>query len=286
MPRLHEPMLTDTVIARFRAFNLRLPSAVTGQLGAPTAASSALVPKAGAASPSGNSLPAVQRTLFQPATAGAADVAAQATLSDDFATYIAALCQQIVVAHDYWRQRATLVGVQINGVTASGGRIRGPMLNEALNLRGPARGLAGNAATVSKAIAGGLASCWQEWQESVRVPGLPWYPTFAAFPGRQAPAVPNVATSMRALVWSAQSLSPGYLKAAMARRLYPSVPYASELLTSVAEGFSKAVESWLQTQMVTGVLGRGPIPSFAPPYVPVGSVIGGMTIESGPNFAS
>jgi hypothetical protein len=38
--------------------------------------------------------------------------------------------------------------------------------------------------------------------------------------------------------------------------------------------------------MVTGVLGRGPIPSFAPPYVPVGSVVGGVTIETGPNFAS
>jgi hypothetical protein len=291
MPRLHEPMLNDMVTARFRAFNLRLPPAGAaptsiGRPNVPTVASPALTQKTavGSVQRSGTSLPAA--ALFQPATASAVDVAFQAQQSDDFSAYIAALCRQIVLAHEYWRQRATLVGVQINGVTANGGRISGPMLNEGLNFAGPAQGLSGHASVISKAIGGALANCWQEWQASVRVPGLLWYPAFAAVPGPHAPPRPNVPTPMSALVSSRSLLSPDYLKAAMARRLPQAVPYANELFTSVAEGFSKAVDFWLPMQMVTGVFGRGPIPSFAPPYVPVGSVVGGVTIEAGPNFAS
>lgn len=38
--------------------------------------------------------------------------------------------------------------------------------------------------------------------------------------------------------------------------------------------------AWLGAQMVTGVLGHGPVPSFAPPHSPVGPVMGG---EAMPN---
>jgi len=31
--------------------------------------------------------------------------------------------------------------------------------------------------------------------------------------------------------------------------------------------------------MVKGVLGSGPVPTFAPPYVPVGPVLGGTAIS-------
>ena len=37
---------------------------------------------------------------------------------------------------------------------------------------------------------------------------------------------------------------------------------------------------WLPMQMVMLVLGRGPIPTFAPPYVPVGPVVAGSVISA------
>jgi hypothetical protein len=32
---------------------------------------------------------------------------------------------------------------------------------------------------------------------------------------------------------------------------------------------------WLPMQMVMNVLGNGPVPGYAPPFVPVGPVVGG-----------
>lgn len=45
---------------------------------------------------------------------------------------------------------------------------------------------------------------------------------------------------------------------------------------SIAEAFEQAVQTWSVTSMVTNVLGTGPVPTFAPPYVPVGPVVGGV----------
>jgi hypothetical protein len=39
------------------------------------------------------------------------------------------------------------------------------------------------------------------------------------------------------------------------------------------------VQVWLVSTMVTNVMGQGPIPTFAPPYVPVGPVVGGIGVQ-------
>jgi hypothetical protein len=37
---------------------------------------------------------------------------------------------------------------------------------------------------------------------------------------------------------------------------------------------------WIASQMVMLVMGKGPIPTFAPPFVPVGPVVGGDNIAT------
>ncbi len=44
---------------------------------------------------------------------------------------------------------------------------------------------------------------------------------------------------------------------------------------AVATVLAAAFSLWLPAQMVMNVMGKGPIPSFAPPYVPVGPVVMG-----------
>jgi hypothetical protein len=44
----------------------------------------------------------------------------------------------------------------------------------------------------------------------------------------------------------------------------------------LAEAFEQAFQMWKTSTMVTNVMGTGPVPSFAPPYVPVGAVVGGV----------
>jgi hypothetical protein len=52
------------------------------------------------------------------------------------------------------------------------------------------------------------------------------------------------------------------------------------LFAAIANAFSRAVGSWVQVQMISGVMGKGPVPTQAPPYVPVGPVIMGDNIPS------
>jgi hypothetical protein len=88
-----------------------------------------------------------------------------------------------------------------------------------------------------------------------------------------------------ALTWSPTTLMPDVIASAISQRLAAPAAYANELFTSVAIGFGDVVAMWMPLQMVTNVFGRGPVPSFAPPYVPVGSVIGGSIIEAPTHFS-
>ncbi|HEY4304915.1 MAG TPA: hypothetical protein VGM82_10635 [Gemmatimonadaceae bacterium] len=305
MPRLLEPLLIQTITERFRSLNVVVSSGATPTLTAPikavpTATSSSLViPAIGssgvirAASLTPTVSIAIPRAtvpastpLVQPASRSAADLQMQTQVSDEITKYIAGISHAIVVAHDNWRQRAFLKGVQINGVTAMGGSVTGPSLAESLIPFGPASGMWNNAAAYTAAIGNGLASAWREWEQSIRVPGLAWYPSFAAVPAPQAPPTPNIPTPLNQLGMTLGFLSSDYLKTVITQKIAKAGPYADPLFTSVADGFSKVVSSWMATQVVTGVMGRGPAPVFAPPYVPVGVVVGGTIVEAAPHFAS
>jgi hypothetical protein len=299
---LLEPLLTETVKARLRSFNITLPSVVSGALPAniaqfltqrratlgttplTTASLSGLVSRTVGPAPRPGVTQQFSAALFRSASVYPADVDFQAQVSDEFSRYIGGICRAIAGAHENWRQRAFLTGLQINGITANGGRITGPLLSEIVNLTGPAQGLWGYAAPYTKAIADGLASSWREWEQSVRVPGLPWYPAFAAVPAPQAAPVPNVPTPMTSLTWSSTALSPDAIKGNISRKLSQTGPYSDELITAVVDGFSKAITGWFSTQLVTGVLGKGGIPAYAPPYVPVGPVVMGDNIAAPPHF--
>ena len=304
MPRLLEPVLTETVKARLRSFNITLPSVVSGALPAniaqfltqkrgtlgigttplTTASLSSIVSKTVARTPRPTVTQQFSSALFRSASGYPADVDFQSQVSDEFSRYISGICRAIAGAHENWRQRAYLTGVRINGITASGGSISGPPLSEILNLTGPSQGLWGYAAPYTRAIANGLASSWRAWEQSVRVPNLRWYPTFAAVPAPQAAPVPNVPTPMTSLTWSSSALSPDEITANISRNLSQPGPYSEELMTAVVDGFSKAITGWLSTQLVTGVLGRGGIPAYSPPYVPVGPVVMGDNIAAPPHF--
>lgn len=284
MPKLVEPLLTQAIANRFRAFNVVASSAAPGGLNVGLTSSqirSAITPMA---APIGGA-PALPG-LVQPPSRQPADLQLQAQVSDELSKYITAISRAIVVAHDNWRQRAFLKGVQIAGITAMGGSIVGPSLSEMLGPTGPTQGLWGHAAAYTSAISNGLAAAWREWEQSVRVPNLPWYPSFAAVPGPQAPPMPNVPTPLGQLTWSPVALSPDHMTMLISRALGKPGPYSEQLFASVADGFAKAFAAWVPSQLITGVLGKGPVPSFAPPYVPVAPVTGGNIAEAGPHFAA
>jgi hypothetical protein len=50
------------------------------------------------------------------------------------------------------------------------------------------------------------------------------------------------------------------------------------LFDAIATVLALAFTTWLPAQQVMLVMGKGPIPTFAPPFVPVGPVMGGDNI--------
>jgi hypothetical protein len=55
----------------------------------------------------------------------------------------------------------------------------------------------------------------------------------------------------------------------------PQAQHHKELLDCIAQAVGAVFKIWLPSTMVTNVLGMGPIPTFVPPFVPVGPVLGG-----------
>ena len=175
-------------------------------------------------------------------------------------------------AHRSWQSMATLIGVNVMAVTANGGMLVGPPLAPLIIANRP-----GNTPFERKliqAIGSVVGAGWIAFSATVKAAGLPWYPAFAAFPGPVAPPMPNVPTPFAALTSVPGLISASLLKPQVMAQLAPDQS-AGQIVDMVLRAFEQFIAVWKTTTMVTNVLGTGPVPSFAPPYVPVGPVVGG-----------
>ena len=176
--------------------------------------------------------------------------------------------------------------ITIMSVSAIGspGCLDGPRLESFIKTAPSVAGMTGEDKKMRNAVAKGVSSNFEKWKSQVTVPGLPWYPAFVAYPGPMAPPMPNVPTPLISCVSSGLShiISSSKIKDS----IYNELP--SEMKTLANEAFIQALASqiamhfltWLAKQQVMMVLGKGPVPSFAPPVVPSGPVVGGDIIPS------
>lgn len=256
---------------KFRQFNITLPAV---QKAAPNIPGRVV---AGPTAPFALRLPTTQM-LFRAASNAPADVAQQRTLHELYDSMFQQLITAIEFGFNFYRKSAGLVEVIVNGPSAIGGRLQGPDL-DALILSAP--GVAAwtsPKAAMRDAVARGLGQQWSRLEDSVKVPGLPWYPTFTAVPAPIAPPTPNIPSPFMQLTQDPIATAPTSLKMAMRSSLKGKFDYSDEFFESISTGFDSALRIWKAVQMVTGVLGTGPVPNFAPPYIPVGQVIGGSVL--------
>ncbi len=193
-------------------------------------------------------------------------------------------------AHDMWKLQAKFQNLQVNAVTALGtpGCLDGPELESFIKNSPQAAAMTGNMAKHRDAVAKGVSQCFKKWQGQVTVPGLPWYPAFAAFPGPMAPPMPNVPMPLITCVSSMMTeiMMPSSMTQAMDDALDQGLKdkdtdkHYHALHDAIATVLSLGFTIWLPSQMVQLVLGQGPIPTFAPPFVPVGPVVGGNNIPT------
>lgn len=196
-------------------------------------------------------------------------------MHNELNAFIDALCSAIASGFDLWRQQARFAGISITGPIATGGRLEGPPIESFMRIAPEVQTLSGWCQNLRDGVLGGFGSVWDDFCRTVSVPGLPWYPAFAAWPGPMAPPTPNVPTPFLSLAQNTALLSPALLAAAMARKAPANTLYGQPFFTAMAEHLHFALSMWRPAQQVMLVLGKGPVPAFAPPVVPVGPVVGG-----------
>jgi hypothetical protein len=173
-----------------------------------------------------------------------------------------------------WRPAATLSGVVVNAVTAAGGTLVGPPLQPLIVASMVNAGVPSDVATAYASV---VSTAWAAWAASVRVPGLPWYPAFAAFPGPVAPPTPNTPTPLMAMTMTDKPLSPSVLGAALRTALGTRMNESGSggAVDRFTQDLWVRFNTFVASCIVSNVLGTGPVPTFAPPYVPCGPVVGG-----------
>ena len=219
--------------------------------------------------------------LFSPATPNKYHVDSQKKIHKQFDKYIDGICDAICGGWDKWRLQAKFSGLKIMSVSAIGqpGCLKGPKLKSLIMMTAPKS--TSQEKKYSDAISKAVSECFGKWQDKVMVPGLPWYPAFAAFPLASAPPMPNVPMPLITCPSSAMTMmaTPNDLKKKMAKNLNDKdALHHEELFEAIATAVSACFMAWLPMQQVMNVLGKGPVPTYAPPYVPVGPVVGGSNI--------
>jgi hypothetical protein len=296
MPSLNSFMMIEESKRRFRSFQLRAAAASGAGAGIPTAFKPP-VPGAVSFASDKSMIPPSQLpqtavplpmppALFRAASNSAQDVANQKQYNQEFADFIDGICRALCQAHDQWRRIAFFRDVTINAVTAVGGNLEGPGLQPFIISIAPMTGALGWAQQYSGAIAAGIQDRWNDFQHSITVPGLPWYPSFAMLPMPVAPPTPNVPTPLAACQNNPFMIETAMIRDTIKRKLGAPGPFSDQLFEAIAAGFSQAVRMWLPIQMITQVKGTGPVPTFAPPAVPGGPVVNGSIIPEPGHLAA
>jgi hypothetical protein len=196
----------------------------------------------------------------------------------------------VLVAVHGWQSEAHFANVKVNSVAAIGaaGCLVGPDLEPLIKQSPELRIATGTSQTIRDKFAKVVSAKWKAWQSGVTVPGLSWYPTFAALPMPMAPLTPNVPTPLVACPSAKlfEMTTPSSLKAALLAELteFTLSANANRVIEAFATTLSARFLAWVGAVKVMHVLGRGPVPTFAPPYVPVGPVVGGDIVPTGPHL--
>jgi len=220
--------------------------------------------------------------LFMPATMNKYHTETQKKLNSDFGTFIDTTCDAICGAWSQWQSAATMVGVMIMGPMATLGQVVGIPWQPLILAQGAKS--TPMQMKYTNVIATVLSTSWMTYTATIKV-AMSWYPLFAAMASPVAPPTPNIPCPVSALIQVPVSIQPMLMKMQMVGQLAdPMAPFHQELFDCICDAFDKCFKIWQNSTMVTNVMGTGPVPTFLPPYVPVGPVVGGVGIMTPGGF--
>ena len=205
-------------------------------------------------------------------------------LGREFKDFVHTMLDGIKQAVDLWRVKAQFQNLTINAAFANGtpGCLFGPSLEPDIKMLSYPTA-SGYRKKWRDAVAAGVAECWKEWADNVTVPGLLFYPAFIAFPAPFAPPMPNIPQPLISCPSTGMvKMTPAMLQQAMVNHFDVDEQDGqfAAVANAIGTALSAAFMSWLPAQQITNVYGQGPIPTYAPPVMPVGPVVMGFNTPS------
>ncbi len=137
---------------------------------------------------------------------------------------------------------------------------------------------AGAGEDVAAGLSGIAWEGWRGWSSSYSLSLADGVRAFAAVPGPEAPetALPPMrlrdGSALGRIGVSAEAQSEA-LKRLLSQHL--DEPGAADAIDRYARWYDKSFDKWFQHAVLTNLVAKGPVPSWAPPYVPVGPVVRG-----------
>ena len=222
-------------------------------------------------------LPNLPMNLFREVSLNKYHVDTAKTIGKQFEDYIDGICGAICDGIDKWMKMTAITGVMINGPTGTlmPACVVGPPLMPLILATAPKSSL--QEMKYSTAISNAFGTLWQPWQMGL-TGTLMYPPTFAVCPSPVHPPTPNIPLPLITLSSPGESgLSPTSLQGTMVANLAdPMALHASDLFDAIAKAFNTVFQIFKASTLIQNVLGIGPVPTFAPPFVPAGPVLGGV----------
>lgn len=272
MPAPQASQMKQLVRAKFTSFSIKVPQNWQNPSGDPDAKhySDAFKPE------EKNTAPGAP-PLVQPASSNKYHTDTQKMHIDKIGKFLDGISEAICSAWSTWQTAASMAGIVIAGPTASGGQIVGPPWAPLIIATGPKE--TPMLLKYTTTVANIIGTAWLTYTATIKIPGLPLFPPYSAWPAPVAPPMPNpTPCKLVACVNVDASLQVAALKGQMiGAHGDPMAPLHKEIFEAIADGFNKCFTQWkLATQFT--IMGGGPVPTYAPPYVPVGPVVGGVGV--------
>jgi hypothetical protein len=206
-------------------------------------------------------------------------------IGKEFKSFHDDMLDAIGFAHNMWKLQSKLSNLQIMAVSVIGspGCLQGPELESLIKNAPQCAAYTGNKAKWRDAVAAGVSKCFKDWQDQVMIPGLPLYPAFAMFPGPMAPPMPNIPVPLISCPSGmiTRMADPTQMATEMKNahdgglQQKDKDKHFEALFDAIATVVSLAFMIWLPSQQMMTVMGKGQVPTFAPPFVPAGPVVAG-----------
>lgn len=180
-----------------------------------------------------------------------------------------------------WTLQAKFTKGLINGpcLTIYPGCLEGPNFEKSIVSEMKARGVPQG---IAQAFAAPVWLGWKKWSLAFNVPSIPAFPAFAAFPGPYAPPMPAVPISLSAASADRDLLRAESLKKQILGGLgkWGKDPDAQKAVERFTQWFDERFTLAVATSWISDLYGQGPVPTYAPPYVPVGPVMNGDLLST------